>query len=221
MSRRIEDFVLEKLSALYPGPKSELHFISPYQLCVAVILSAQCTDRKVNEISPLVFSRWPDFESLGKARFSSLSKVIRPVNYYRTKSQNLIRLSKEVINRYNGSLPADFDELLTLPGIGRKSASVILGEQKIEKTIPVDTHVFRVSRRLGLASGNTPEKVEMELRKRFKPESWYQLHHGLILHGRRICRAPRPLCLECPLLKRCPYGKLSAAGSSRGLPKTS
>lgn len=207
MSRKIEDFVLEQFSALYPEPKSELHFISAYELCVAVILSAQCTDKKVNEITPSVFSKWPDFESLSKARLPSLSRVIRPVNYYKTKAQNLIRLSREVMTRYGGSLPRDFDELLTLPGIGRKSAGVILGEQKIEKTIPVDTHVFRVSRRLGLASGNTPEKVEMELQHRFKPDSWYQLHHGLILHGRRICKAQRPLCLRCPLLKRCPYGK--------------
>ena len=173
---------------------------------MAVILSAQCTDKKVNEISPLIFKKWPDFPSLSKATVDSLAKVIRPVNYYKTKARNLVRMAREVGSRFGGKLPGTFEDLMSLPGIGRKSAGVILGELGEQKTLPVDTHVFRVSRRLGLARENTPEKVEMELRARFDPESWYSLHHGLILHGRRICKAQNPICSECHLFRRCPHG---------------
>ena len=203
----MEDFVLEQFSLLYPAPRSELNFDDPYQLAVAVILSAQCTDRKVNETTPSLFSRWPGFPDLARARIASVEKVIRQVNYYRTKARNIIEMARQVVDRFRGILPSTFEELMSLPGIGRKSAGVILGELRKEHTLPVDTHVFRVSRRLGLAGGDTPERVEMELRSRFAPARWYALHHGLILHGRRVCKARHPLCSDCPLLRRCPFGK--------------
>jgi len=208
MSRKIEDFVLKELKKLYPAPRSQLNFLSPFQLSVAVLLSAQCTDKKVNEISPLLFKKWPNFKALSKARISVIEKLIRPINYYRSKARNLSGLAKRVHQEFASVLPQDFDELISLPGIGRKCANVILTELGVAETLPVDTHVFRVSRRLGLASANTRDKVEFELRARFKSKDWRNLHHWLIYHGRRVCKAQRPLCAECGLKRRCPSRQL-------------
>lgn len=190
--------------SLYPTTGSELNFQNPYQLVVAVSLSAQCTDKKVNEITPILFSAYPDFKSLAAADVLDVEKIIRPINYYRTKSKNITNMAQKVITEFNGVLPKTHEELVTLPGVGRKTANVVLGELKITPAIPVDTHVFRVSKRLGIASGNTPDAVEAELQKAFPPELWYNLHHWLIYHGRRVCKAQRPLCSECALREICP-----------------
>ena len=205
-SHKIDNFILKQFLKLYPDPHSELDFNGPFQLCIAVLLSAQCTDKKVNQVTPELFGRFPDFEALANARLSVLEQIIRPINYYKTKSKNVQQLARQVVERFDATLPMNFDALTSLPGIGRKSASVILCEIGKEQTLPVDTHVFRVSKRLSLAAGNTPEKVETELRARFKPEHWRNLHHWLIFHGRRVCKAQRPLCQDCPLLPQCPEG---------------
>lgn len=207
MATTIEEFVLGRLSLAYPDAKSELIFHSPYQLSIAVMLSAQCTDRKVNEVTPSFFRRWPDFASLAKARLTAVETAIRPVNYYKTKAKHLLATAQLVISSHGGKLPSTLEELLELPGIGRKTASVILCELGLEQTLPVDTHVYRVSKRLGLSDGNSPVQVENDLRERFKSRDWRRLHHLLILHGRRVCKAQHPMCKECPLLKRCPHGK--------------
>jgi len=195
-------------SELYPEPQSELNFVSPYQLLIAVMLSAQCTDKKVNQITPVLFAKYPDFTALAKARFSSISKIIRPINYYRTKAKHLIAAAKLVVEKHAGCLPRSVDELRTLPGVGQKTCNVIVGELKIAHALPVDTHVMRVSKRLGLASGNTPEKVEEELKASFKPELWRNLHHWLIFHGRRVCKARKPECAGCKIRSICRYPKM-------------
>jgi endonuclease-3 len=199
----------KKITALfdthYPNPQSELNFTNSYQLSISVLLSAQCTDKKVNEVTKVLFELYPDFKSLQKATLKSIEKIIRPINYYKTKSRHLIELANLVVNNFAGEFPLNRADAISLPGIGNKTANVILGEMKIEATLPVDTHVFRVSQRLGWAKGTTPAAIEMQLKARFPDEMWRNLHHWLILHGRKLCKAQRPLCSECPLLKLCPY----------------
>lgn len=199
--------LLKALSELYPNPGSELHFKNQYQLIVAVILSAQCTDKKVNEVTPALFAKYPDFAALAGATTAAVEKIIRPVNYYRTKSKNIISMSRIIQADYRGKLPKTMAELIELPGVGRKTASVVLNETGAEHTLPVDTHVFRVSRRLGLAEGKNVREVEEDLRRAFPSHLWRNLHHWLILHGRRVCKAQRPLCSVCEIAKFCPAVK--------------
>ncbi len=200
--------LLSQFQSLYPTTGSELNFKTPYQLVVAVSLSAQCTDKKVNEITPLLFEKYGDFSDLARAKLEAVEKIIRPINYYRTKSKNIISMAQTVLGDFSGKLPNTHEELITLPGVGRKTANVVLGELKITPAIPVDTHVFRVSKRLGLATGNTADAVELELQKAFPSELWYNLHHWLIYHGRRVCKAQRPLCEQCTLNSLCPSNSI-------------
>lgn len=196
--------VLKVLSELYPDAESELDFKNPYQLLVAVILSAQCTDKKVNEVTPELFGKYKDFESLSKAKLSSVEKIIRPINYYKTKSKNLIAMAQLVSENFKGKVPQLHEELVSLPGVGNKTANVVRSELGFGYSLPVDTHVKRVSMRLGLSSGKNADSVESELKAIFKPETWRQLHHGLIFHGRRVCKAQNPACQECLLNPNCP-----------------
>ena len=196
--------LLSKFEKLYPDPKSELNFKGTYQLVVCVILSAQCTDKKVNQVTPGLFAKYSSFKKLSEAKVSELEKIIRPINYYKTKTKNLIGMSGLVVNQHAGKLPRTHKELIALPGIGQKTANVVLNELGVVPTLPVDTHVFRVSKRLGLASGKTPEKTEEELKQEFKEKHWRNLHHWLIFHGRRVCKAQRPLCSECGIDSLCP-----------------
>lgn len=204
MESRSKAHLLKTFAALYPDPKSELNFVNPYQLLIAVMLSAQCTDKKVNEITPSLFSKFPSFAELSRARLAEIENIIRPINYYKTKSRHLIAAAKLIAQEFGGALPQSHDALTRLPGVGRKTANVILNELGIEPRFPVDTHVFRVSRRLGLARGGTPEAVEEELKRQFKSATWRNLHHWLILHGRRVCKAQRPACVACKLARVCP-----------------
>lgn len=200
--------VIRKLSILYPEARSELTFQDEYELLVAVILSAQCTDKKVNEVTEVLFAKYPNFKSLSGAKLSSIEKIIRPVNYYRTKAKNLLEMSKRVSLDFQGKVPRTMTEIRTLPGVGQKTANVVLGELGAEKTFPVDTHVFRVAKRLGFAKENTPVKVEEELKELFPKSKWRMLHHFFILHGRRICKAQRPLCGACVLNDICPSSRV-------------
>lgn len=204
MSKHSKTRLLAILNQLYPEPKSELNFTSPYQLTVAVILSAQCTDKKVNQVTPILFKRYRTFRSLANAKLGELEQIIRPINYYKTKARNLIAMADRVTAEFEGALPPSRNALMELPGIGQKTANVIAGELGFEPTLPVDTHVFRVSHRLGLATGKTPERVEEQLKAQFEPRVWRPIHHWLILHGRRVCKAQRPLCGECQLSTLCP-----------------
>lgn len=196
--------LIQLLNQEFPDPGSELNFNNRYQLLVAVMLSAQCTDKKVNQVTPDLFSKYPDFAALAKARIKSVESIIRPINYYRTKASNLVKTAKIVLEKFDRELPTTHHDLTSLPGVGQKTANVVLGELQITPTFPVDTHVFRVSRRLGLAQANLPEKVEQELKEQFPPELWRNMHHWLILHGRRVCKARNPLCSDCVLNTLCP-----------------
>jgi endonuclease III len=196
--------LLELLNQLYPEPKSELEFDGEYQLVVAVALSAQCTDKKVNETAPALFERYPDFKSLANAKLADVEKLIRPINYYKTKARNLLAMAERVCSDFSGRLPRSHNELVTLPGVGQKTANVVVCELGIEEAFPVDTHVFRVSRRLGLSKAQTREKLEVELRELFDKRHWQPLHHQLIFHGRRVCKAKKPMCTECGLNRICP-----------------
>ncbi len=192
------------LAKEFPYPKSELNFKNEYQLLISVILSAQCTDKKVNQVTPELFKAFADFKALGKAKITEVEKIIKPINYYITKSKNLIQTGRIVTEKYNGEIPKNHEELITLAGVGRKTANVVLGELGVIHTLPVDTHVMRVSKRLGLSSGKNPDKVEAELKIQFKSDMWRNLHHWLILHGRKICKAQSPNCTDCKLNKICP-----------------
>ncbi len=197
--------LLSLFRELYPNPRSELNFRGNYQLVVSVALSAQCTDKKVNEVTPALFETYPDFSALAKARQSDVERIIRQVNYYKSKSKNIIAMAKKVTEEFSGKLPRDRKKLESLAGVGRKTASVVLSERGIEPAFPVDTHVFRVARRLELAFSEKRDEVEEEIKAAFAPETWRELHHWLIFHGRRVCKAQRPLCEECALLKLCVY----------------
>ena len=208
MSPSIPQKILEKLRELFPEAASELTFDSPFQLVIAVMLSAQCTDKKVNEVTPTLFAKYPNFAKLAKADPDAVAKILRPINYYQTKTKHAIAAAKLVIEEFKGELPITHDELLTLPGVGRKTANVVLSELGHEHALAVDTHVFRVAKRLGLAVGENVRTVEDELKIHFKKEEWRDLHHGLILHGRRTCKARTPECSACALEPLCPSSRL-------------
>ncbi len=199
--------LLKIFKELYPNPRSELNFDGEFQLLICVVLSAQCTDKKVNEVTPTLFAKFPGFAELSSAKLTAIEKIIRPINYYKTKAKNLKAMATKIIEEFEGEIPKTHELITKLAGVGNKTANVVLGELKIVHTLPVDTHVFRVSRRLGLAIGKNVGEVEKELKSKFPSQLWRNLHHWLILHGRRICKAQRPLCEECTLISICPTGK--------------
>lgn len=188
-----------------PVAESELDFNSPYQLIVAVILSAQCTDKRINKVTPALFSRYPDIKSLSRADEAEVFGLIRSVSYPNSKAAHLIGMARAVTERFGGKIPSDIDALQTLPGVGRKTANVVASIIYDAPVIAVDTHVFRISHRLGLACGNTPEKVEEELERGIPLELRARSHHWLILHGRYVCTARNPKCAECGLAPWCEF----------------
>jgi endonuclease III len=192
------------LKELYPNSKSELNFINEFQLLVSVVLSAQCTDKKVNEITPKLFSKFPTPSNLAKAEITELEHIIKPINYYKTKAKHLIATAKILTENYNEMIPQIHDDLIKLPGVGQKTANVIQCERGLP-ALPVDTHVFRVAKRIGIAKGDNHKKVEKELCEQFSSKSWRMLHHSLIFHGRRVCKAQKPNCNECKIYKICDY----------------
>jgi endonuclease-3 len=196
--------LLEQLAALYPESRSELNFSNEFELIIAVMLSAQCTDVKVNQVTAVLFKSYPDASHLAKAKLIDIERIIRPINYFKTKSKNIIATSKLLHEHYNGKVPRTHDELTALPGVGRKTANVVLGETGAVPALPVDTHVFRVARRLGLSDGTTTDDVERDLMKQFPATEWRPLHHRLIFHGRRVCKARSPMCDSCTLAPLCP-----------------
>ena len=191
--------VLEALSALYPEARAELHFTNPYETLVATILSAQCTDRRVNQVTEKLFPRYPTVESMAALTPEELEPQIRECGLYRNKAKNIIAACRAIAQEHGGKVPSTRAELMALPGVGQKTAGVVLLAAFGDDQIPVDTHVFRVTRRIGLADADTPEKVEMQLRQVLPRERWSHAHHLLIWHGRRICHARGPECGRCPL----------------------
>jgi len=195
-----------RLRAAYPDARCALDHRDPFQLVVATILSAQCTDARVNLTTPALFARYPDAASLAEARTEELEGLIKSTGFFRNKAKNLIGLGQALMARHGGQVPSDPAELSALPGVGQKTANVVLANAFGVPALPVDTHIFRVARRLGLSKATTPEKVEADLCRLFPREDWIELHHQLIFHGRRVCDARRPNCAACPLLDLCPTG---------------
>ena len=196
--------LLEALAALYPEPRSELNFSNDFELIISVMLSAQCTDVKVNQVTPDLFTKYPNAASLGSAKLANVESIIRSINYFKTKAKNIIATSEILHKRYQGHVPRTHEELVALPGVGRKTANVVLGETGAVPALPVDTHVFRVARRLGLSQGKDTHAVELDLTKQFPSSEWRPLHHRLIFHGRRVCKARNPNCEQCTLKGLCP-----------------
>ncbi|GAB3555621.1 endonuclease III [Spirosoma fluminis] len=198
---------IEYFTQHYPEPKTELHFSNPYELLVAVILSAQCTDKRINQISPALFARFPEPESLAAASVDEVFSYIRSVSYPNNKAKHLVGMARALMERFGGEIPASVEELQTLPGVGRKTAHVILSIVYNEPTMAVDTHVFRVSHRLGLAplTATTPLAVEKALMAHVPKEHVPKAHHWLILHGRYVCIARSPKCEICALKEFCKY----------------
>lgn len=197
--------IYEKLASMHPEAGCELHFRTPFQLLVAVILSAQCTDARVNKVTDKMFTELSTPEQFASLTEEELIKHIYSCGYYNAKAKNIIAMSKILCEKYNGEVPTDFDTLVTLPGVGRKTASVITAVAFDRPAVPVDTHVFRVARRLGFSKGNSPEAVERDIKTLFPPEYWNALHHYMIFHGRYICHSRKPDCEKCNLVSVCPY----------------
>lgn len=202
--------VLERLEELYPEAKTALNFSTPFQLLVAVVLSARSTDRQVNEVTRDLFAKYPGPAEMAAATPEEMAAAIKGVGLNKAKGKYLVELAQKIVEEYGGEVPASWEELLRLPGVGRKTAGVVLSNAFQLPAFPVDTHVFRVSRRLGLASGTTPEAVEKELEKAVPPELWGVTHHRLIYHGRQVCRARKPLCESCRLADLCPRKGVSS-----------
>lgn len=190
-------------SANCPDAASELNFSSPYELIVAVILSAQCTDKRVNMVTPTIFRTYPEISSLAKASFEDLYPLVQSVSYPNAKTRHLIEMAKKVASDFSGELPRTVKDLQTLPGVGRKTANVVASICFGAPVIAVDTHVFRVARRLGLSSGKDVGKVEADLTRNIPAQIRAKAHHWIILHGRYVCTARNPLCDRCGLKEWC------------------
>jgi endonuclease-3 len=203
--RGVPDAVERALAAAYPDATSELRHRDAYELLVATILSAQCTDARVNQVTPALFKRWPDATRLARAGQTELEEAIRSTGFYRNKAKSLLGMARAVVERHGGAVPADMEALTTLPGVGRKTANVVLGTAfGLATGVVVDTHVARLAKRLGLTRQTDPVKIERDLMRKLPSSSWIGLGHRLILHGRRVCIARKPACERCPLGGVCP-----------------
>src|SRR4051812_28103552 len=196
--------IMKRLERQHPNADTELHYKTPYELLVATILSAQCTDERVNQVTPPLFKRYPNAAALAKATTAELEPQIQPTGFFRAKSKSLSGMAHAVVERHRGEIPADMDALTKLPGVGRKTANVVLGHSLGVPGLPVDRHVLRVSNRIGIATGDDPEIVEQQLCGALPKEQWIVASDTLILHGRRICK-PKPLCDRCAVTAECLY----------------
>lgn len=198
--------VLDHFRQEMPVVTTELEFGSEFQLLVAVVLSAQCTDKRVNMVTPELFRRFPDAAAMGAAEPDEVYEYVKSVSYPNAKARHLVELSRIITEQHGGEVPNDMDALLQLPGVGRKTANVMQAVAFGQNAMPVDTHVYRVSHRLGLVSKacNTPLKVERELCKHIPHDEWGKAHHWLLLHGRYVCKSNKPLCQKCPFDSFCP-----------------
>ena len=195
--------ILEYFKANVPVAQSELDFSNPYELIVAVVLSAQCTDKRVNLTTPELFKRYPTPQHLAAASEDEVFELIKSISYPRNKAHHLIGLAQKLISDFGGEVPSDIDSLMSLPGVGRKTANVVASIVYDKPVIAVDTHVFRVSHRLGLSRGKTPFEVELDLERHIPADLRPIAHHWLILHGRYVCTAKKPQCEDCGLKDWC------------------
>jgi endonuclease-3 len=202
-ARRINKALAEK----YPYAHAELDFRSPLELLVATVLSAQTTDVTVNQITPLLFAKYPDARSMAEADPDELEAIIKPTGFFRAKTRSLIALSTRLVDEYNGVVPGRLEDLVTLPGVGRKTANVVLGNAFGIPGITVDTHFGRLARRFGWTLSEDPVQIEFDVAELFEPKDWTMLSHRVVFHGRRVCHSRKPACGACPVANWCPsYG---------------
>lgn len=204
MKKRTKE-ILEILKETYPDAKCELNYNSPFQLLVATILSAQTTDKKVNEVTETLFKDYPDLDSFLTLTNEDLEKRIKQIGLYRNKAKNLVLMCRQLKENFNGEVPKTMEGIMSLAGAGRKTANVVLSNAFGVPSIAVDTHVFRVSNRLALANSGNVLEVEKQLQKELPKKEWSLTHHLLIFHGRRCCTSQRPKCFECPLNHICKW----------------
>ncbi|MBR4124317.1 MAG: endonuclease III [Clostridia bacterium] len=203
----IQKMTIDYLNELYPNAECELNFSSAFELLVAVILSAQCTDARVNKVTPVLFKEYGTPQKLASARQEDIERIIYSCGFYHNKAKNLIACSKDIVEKYDGEVPGTLDKLQTLAGVGRKTANVVYSLWFKGDAIAVDTHVFRVSNRLAIATGKTPFEVEDKLMKAYKKADWSKLHYMLVLFGRYKCKAIKPECETCKLREFCKHYK--------------
>lgn len=206
IKKRVEE-ILKALSKEIPDDRIALRFRSSFELLIATILSAQCTDVKVNQVTETLFKKYRSPKDFAEADLKELEEEIRPTGFYKNKAKAIQRCCHELINRFGGKVPQSLEELVTLPGVGRKTANVILGNAYGIPAITVDTHVHRVSQRIGLTKNDDPVKIEFDLMKIVPQKEWTHFSNLLIWHGRRTCMAKKPLCHQCVIRKWCEYGK--------------
>ena len=210
MNTKEKQQALACLQSLYPDAKPALHFRTPYELLVAVVLSAQCTDERVNKVTAVLFERYDTPEKMLTLTQQELEKYIYSCGFYRMKAEHILSASRDIVEKYNGQIPNTVETLMQLAGVGKKTANVVYAVAFGGDAIAVDTHVFRVSNRLGLAKGKTPLEVEAGLQKAIPKADWSKAHHWLIWHGRKVCHSQRPACAQCSLSAVCDYAKESA-----------
>jgi len=199
--------VYDLLKETYPDAKCGLDYSSPFQLLISTMLSAQATDKGVNKVTEDLYKEYPDLDSFLKLSQEEIEEKIRQIGLYKNKAKNIYNMLRVLRDKYGGQVPKSMEELMSLPGVGRKTASVVLVEAFNIPAFPVDTHVFRVTRRVGLAEGNTPDKVSDEMMKKLPRYKWHLMHHLLITHGRRTCTAHAPKCKACSLKEVCNHYK--------------
>jgi len=199
--------IYRKLSKNYPNVRCELDYNSAFQLLVATVLSAQCTDKRVNQTTPALFKNYPNPKKMAKADLKDIQRLVKSTGFFRAKAKNIKALSNKIIEEFDGDVPSNLDDLITLPGVGRKTANVVLGHAFGIPGITVDTHFGRLSRRFGWSKQSDPVKVEFEVGELIHEKEWTNLSQRMIWHGRRVCHARKPACGACPLAKLCPsYG---------------
>ncbi|ACF10904.1 endonuclease III [Chlorobaculum parvum NCIB 8327] len=198
-------FIDKALTAVWPNPKSELDYETPFQLLVATIMAAQATDKKVNQLTVELFKAAPDAEAMSRMDVDDIKTIIRPINYYNNKAKNILAMSQRLVDEFGGDVPASREALESLPGVGRKTANVVLSNAFGVPTMPVDTHVHRVSNRIGLCKTSKPEQTEEALLKIIPESRMIDFHHYLVLHGRYTCKAKKPECSKCPIIEACDW----------------
>ena len=197
--------ILDILEQSYPDAECALHHKNLFQLIVAVALSAQTTDKSVNQVTPALFERYPDAEALAEADVEDISEYIKRIGMYRTKAKNIVAMAQKLCAEFGGQVPDNYEDLISLPGVGRKTANVVLSVGFGQQRIAVDTHVFRVANRIGLVHEKDVLKTELALMEQIPEERWSRTHHSLIFHGRQCCDARKPKCDSCPIVSYCEY----------------
>ncbi len=208
--RKVAVEQLAILERTYPHAVTALEYGNEFQLLIAVILSAQCTDARVNATTPALFAKYPTAEKLARARQPDVESIIKSCGFFRMKAKNIIACARDIVERFGGKVPHEREELESLAGVGRKTASVVMAAAFHAEALAVDTHVFRVAHRLGITLGTTPRQVEEDLTALVPPKKWGDTTHWLIMHGRQVCKAPTPLCDRCPVSHLCPTPRIIA-----------